>query len=149
MVRKVHRLVLAAGSDYFRTRLCTPSSSDGLQYTDGDRVIVERVANEDVKGMEAYLEFLYKGSFDESLPLLDMLAVLKVSFLSRGLSELVIHLLRLVKMWIQLVLDARTNLINLLYLTHLHKLTHSPTYTCTQVAYSTVPNVPCLDDVCG
>jgi hypothetical protein len=81
MVRKVHRVVLAAGSDYFRTRLCTPSSSDGLKYTDEERVLVERIADGDERAMEAYLAFLYKESFDESLPLQDMLKVLKVSSL--------------------------------------------------------------------
>jgi hypothetical protein len=78
MVWKLHRLVLVAGSDYFRTRLCTPSSSVGLQYTDGDRILVERIAAGDERAMEAFLKFLYEDSFDETLPLLETLAVLKV-----------------------------------------------------------------------
>jgi hypothetical protein len=81
MVLKLHRVVLASGSDYFRTRVCTPSSSDGLKYTDGDKELVERVAAEDVRAMEAFLEFLYKDSIAETLPLLEILRVLKVSSL--------------------------------------------------------------------
>jgi hypothetical protein len=80
MTLKLHRLVLADGSDYFRTRLCTASSSDGLQYKDEDGVIVERMAEEDVQAMETFLKFLYEGSLDESLPVKDILTVLKVLF---------------------------------------------------------------------
>jgi hypothetical protein len=152
-VRKLHRLVLAAGSDYFRARLCTPPpSSDGLakrvlmdedivfvegvdgsrvpleredrervlkggdevfvklvdgvhtegdtELMDGGRVLREQVAAGEEKGMEAFLEFLYKERFDESLPLSDMLIVIKVHFLSRELSECVIHLFVCLKDWI-------------------------------------------------
>jgi hypothetical protein len=120
MVRKLHGLVLAAGSDYFHTRLCTPSSSDGLLYTDGDKVLVERVADGDEKGMEAYLEFLYKESFDESLPLRDMLAVLKVSFLARQLSDWVLNFIRRVYVWIELMSYARTILVHFICLTQPH-----------------------------
>jgi hypothetical protein len=55
MVLKVHRVILAAGSDYLDKRLCTPSSAEGLQYTDGDRVLVERIPAGDERAMEAYL----------------------------------------------------------------------------------------------
>jgi hypothetical protein len=83
MVLKLHRVILAAGSDYFKMRLCTPSSSEGLQYTDGDRVLVERIPAGDERAMEAYLEFLYKDGLDETLTLLEILTVLKVSLIIR------------------------------------------------------------------
>jgi hypothetical protein len=54
---------------------------------DGGRVIVERVEDGDEKGMEVFLEFLYRESFEENLPLHDMLTVLKVSFLALELSH--------------------------------------------------------------
>jgi hypothetical protein len=72
-------VVLALGSYYFCTRLCTASSSDGLQYTDGDKELVERVAAGDERAMEAFLKFLYRESLDEDLTLNDLLTVLKVS----------------------------------------------------------------------
>ena len=81
MVLKLHRLALAAGSDYFNKRLCTPSTSEGLQYTDGDRVLVERIHAGDERAMEAYLEFLYKDSLDETLSLIEILTVLQVSLI--------------------------------------------------------------------
>jgi hypothetical protein len=59
--------------------VCTPSSLGGLQYTDGDKVLVERIAAGDERAMEVFLEFLYKDSFAETLPLLEILRVLKVS----------------------------------------------------------------------
>ena len=49
---------------------------------DGDRILSEYVAAGEEKGMEAFFAFLYKERFDESLPLSDMLKVLKVPFLS-------------------------------------------------------------------
>jgi hypothetical protein len=78
MVWKVHRVVLSEASEYFRTRLGTPSSSDGIQYMDGDGVLVERVAAQDVQAMEAFLQLLYTETLDEDLPPQEALKVLKV-----------------------------------------------------------------------
>jgi hypothetical protein len=78
MVWKLHRVVLSEASEYFRTRLGTQSSSDGIQYMDGDGVLVERVAAEDVHAMEAFLQFLYTEGLDKNLPPQDVLKVLKV-----------------------------------------------------------------------
>jgi hypothetical protein len=43
---------------------------------------VERVAPGDERGMEAFLEFMYKGSLDKDLLLQDILTVLKVFLLT-------------------------------------------------------------------
>jgi hypothetical protein len=45
---------------------------------DGDGVLVERAAAEDVESMEAFLQLLYTESLDENLPLQEVLKVLRL-----------------------------------------------------------------------